>query len=784
MRKLRSFSVLAAAAVFGAVALVAQTLLLRRFLWRFEAAETGVAFFLSSWLLWCGLGAATAASRIGRRIVVRLSRFPWMLIGFSAALYFLQYALIVNLRSWMGVPDYQAFPLPRLAAGCFLVNVPFCFAAGWVIPVICQRLEDAGLTVSRAFAWEAFGAAVGGAGLLALLLAGIAPDPRDDAEWFRYFPEAVDPPARFETGGGTTFYGCHGGSFYALSSGGVNEVIPEGDRAMEITALVLSQRPYAQRVLLLGRVSLAAGLALERVRPDIDVVWCPCDAAYGVRLLPLAVSGGNRIVAAGIPPQRLLEREEPGRFDVVLVAPPPATTLEGAVWRGCEFAQAVRRVTHRTGAALFRLDCEVAALTPERSALLDLTVRAVRQAWPEAGIFVPGAGGWWVAAQVPNLVYDADKAPGRFALLKKEELYPSVAVGRLYDPERVRRLAVQCPALGGEEEPVPPSEMAPQNILGAGLANAVRADWPDTAPGAWFARLRESGGGRILGLLLLALWMLPVCCGRPEGASRRLLAACLAACGALGLAVSLALLYRLQMRFGSLYLLAGTGSCLYFTGLFMGNRTGQLSLRWLGGKHIFVRFAIMGLTFIQAAVVFILLSASERATSASGLVGLCLPAGFVAGGVAPLALAVCGGSRAEDATIFVLADALGAAAAGLFFAALVPLSGVLGAVAVFAALAVGLGVCVAVCGAHARLAAGLALAVAVAVAGGRLRDVIPGGRGVALFRSGGAGSALKALDGESQARTPRGVPRRVDVLRIRAQMREGLLSTNDVLWAQ
>jgi len=781
--RLRSFSILAAATVFGVVAMVAQTLLLRRFLWRFEAAETGVAFFLSSWLLWCGLGAAVAASGFGRRAVALLARYPWPLIGICALLYFVQYALIVNLRSWLGVPDYQAFPLPHLAAGCFLINAPLCFVAGLVMPSLCRGLEDAGVTVSRAFAWEAFGSALGGAGLLALLLAGIAPDPRDAAEWARYFPGATERPGRFETGGGTTLYGRHGGTFYALSSGGVSEVIPEGDRAMDIAALALSQRPYAQRVLLLGRVPLAAALALERLRPDIAVVWTPCDADYGMRLLALAVAEGSRVAAAGLPPQVLLDRAEQGSFDLVLVAPPSATTLEGAVWWMPAFATAVRRVTSRTGVALFHLDCEAAALTAERADLVGLTVQAVRQAWPEAGLFVPGGGGWWVAAQVPNLVYGVDKAPERFAMLKRETEYPSAAVARLYDPERVRRLAERQPALGGHEELAPPADSVPHEVLAAGLAAAVRADWPQSVPGLWLSRLREGGGGRLLGMALLALWMLPVCCGGSAGAERRLLAACLAACGALGLAVSLALMYRLQMRFGSLYLLAGTGSCLYFAGLFLGNRVGQRSLRWLGTSRS-VRFSIAALIFVQAGTAFGLLAASDRVAAAGGVTALLLPAGMVAGAVVPLALAACAGSRAEGAAVFVLADALGAAVAGLFFAALVPLSGLPGAVAIFAALAIGLGVWVAVCGIRARLAAGVALAVALAVVGWRAKALVPGGIGAALSGIAGTEEMRRSGGGELPRRAPRGVPRKVDEQRVRAQMSAGILSTNDARWAQ
>ncbi len=433
-------------AVFGAVAMAAQTVLLRRFLWRFESAETGVALFLACWLFWSGMGAAVAATPFGRRLTGVLSRCVWVPVAACAGLYFVQYALVENLRGWLGIPEYQTFPLAHLALGCLLANAPFCLVAGLVIPSACRRFEKFGIPVSRAFAWEALGAAAGGLGVTALIACGLPPDPRDVTEWFRYFPQAVERPGRFETGGGTTFFGSQGGTFYALSSGGVSEIIPEADRSMEIAALALSQRPYAKDVLLVGQAPLAAGLALEALRPDLAIVWCPCDAPYGVKLLGVARAGGlqTNVRAAGQPPRQFLDNQAEASFDAVLVALPRATSLEGAGWRGPEFAARVRRVTRRTGVALFGLDCEGAALTPERGALLDVTVSGVRQAWPESGAFAPGAGGWWIAAQVTGLAYGAEPAATRFALLKREQ-FPSGAVARLYDPVRARQWAQLLP---------------------------------------------------------------------------------------------------------------------------------------------------------------------------------------------------------------------------------------------------------------------------------------------------------------------------------------------------
>ena len=780
MKRFRTFAVLAAAAAFGAVAMAAQTLLLRRFLWRFESAETGVALFLSCWLLWSGLGAAVASTRLGCRLTGVLSRLglAWLPVAVCAALYFAQYALIENLRSWLGVPEYQTFPLAHLALGCLISNAPFCFAAGWVIPTLCQSLSRLSVPASRAFAWEALGAAAGGAGLLALLVSGVVPDPRDEVEWFRYFPQAVERPGRFMTGGGTTFYGSHEGTFFALSSGGVSEVIPEGDRAMELAVLMLSQRPYVKSVLLAGQVPLAAGLALEALRPDLSVVWCPCDAEYGVKLLAVVgVKTGVR--AAGQSPQRFLARQVNGAFDGVMVMPPPATSLGGAAWRDVSFVREVRRVTLRTGIALFGLDCEGAMLTPEKAALLDAMVRPVRQAWPESGCFAPGAGGWWIAAQVPQLAYGADTAPARFALLKRQELFPTEAVTRLYDSERAQRLIRQCPILGSEGVVLLPDREQTEEVLAAGLADAIRKEYPGSTPGQWLARFKEVDGQRLFGLLLVALWMLPVALGLRSTSSRRLLAAWLAACGALGLAVSLAVLYRLQMRFGSLYLLAGAGSCLYLGGLFCGNRLGEWTVMLWGRRPAFLRTAVLAATALQAVVALGVLSGIDWVASAAGMVSFCFAVGCAAGVAVPFALAAAEDGAAQNAAVFVLADALGAAVAGLFFVVLVPLTGLWGTIVCFAALACGLGLCVTVSGQYARLTAGLALVVVLAALGGRVRDVWPDKQPPAEE---GIASEYNMQEApqkfEHQISPVRGIPRKIDESRIREQMREGLLSTN------
>ncbi|MEI7901678.1 MAG: hypothetical protein WCK89_15605, partial [bacterium] len=258
-----------------------------------------------------------------------------------------------------------------------------------------------------------------------------------------------------------------------------------------------------------------------------------------------------------------------------------------------------------------------------------------------------------------------------------------------------------------------------------------------------------------------------------------------AACGALGLTVSLAILYRLQARFGSLYLLAGVGSCLYLTGLFFGNRLGELLLRLTRDRPRLVRSALFVFTLAQAGVALGLLTGTEHVAGAMGLVSFCWGAGVTAGLAMPTALAACEGNRADGAAVFVLADALGAAVAGLFFVLLVPLTGLWETVACFAGLACGMALCAAMGSRHARLTAGLALAATLAVLGGHVRDAWP--EHLPVARDNGAMEtqtpAMQVTNHSPQAEDKktmqlRGIPRKVKIERVREQMRDGSLSTH------
>jgi hypothetical protein len=431
--------------------------------------------------------------------------------------------------------------------------------------------------------------------------------------------------------------------------------------------------------------------------------------------------------------------------------------------------------------ALFGLGCGEDALTPEKSDLLDVTVRGVRQAWTESGVFAPGAGGWWIAAQVPGLAYAGESAATRFAMLK-QAMFPATAVARLYDPFRAEQWALQIPVLNPDEKVLLPESCRAEEILAYGLADALRRGYPETTPGEWLAWLKGQDRVRLAGLLMVALWMMPVALGGRAHASRRLWAAWLAACGALGLVLSLTVLYRLQMRFGTLYLLAGVGSCLYLTGLFCGNRLAAGVLQFAQERPRLLRGASLVFTLFQAVAALAVLAGCEHATTASGVVIFCWLAGCAAGVAVPVALSACEGSRADGAAVFVLADALGAAVAGLMFVLLVPLAGLWETVACFGTLACGIALCVTLGWGHARLTAGLALVAAMAALGGHLRDAwperLPAAADEGPERVSETPATPPVYSATNKALPLQGIPRKVEAKRLGEQMRAGRLSTN------
>jgi len=770
------------AAAVGFVTLAAQTLLLRRFLWRVEATGTGVGLFLATWLLWVGIGAALARSRRGDRVVEALAARPLPALLLYAPLFLLQAVLIDALRGLLGVSVAVSLPLGALLAGSLLANAPISLATGFLFPAAARRCARRGGSVANAYALETAGAVAAGVLVTALLAAGARLEGGHDADWARCFPGSR-PHGRFVTPAATCLYGTQGGTFYVLSAGGAVETLPEPDRSAEVAALLLSQRPHATNALLLGRAPLAVAVAIREFQPRTRVVWCHDDPVYARRVLALAAQAGHDVAgveAAPAGPQRFLAdgAAMSAPYDLILLWPAPPSTAVGAAMLDTPFLRPVAAVLRPDGIAALPVSGPPGAWSLERRRLAGSILAASREVWPDGGVLAPGAGGWWLVGGRGGALARPEEAAARFARLGVSRL-PAAAVSELYDPLRAQELLDQCrPGLRSG------------SVQRAGLIEALHVEWP-AQPLSRGADWLSAHGGMALPLLVLAvLWLLPAAAGRGERAAGRLAVGWLAAGGFLGLTGLLALMRVLETRCGDLYLLAGLASSLYLGGMFAGNRLAERAGTRVADGGALQRWVTPLLVVVHGALLLALVRLAGGVVHPWPVVLACFAAGVPAGGYVPLAVArlrTCGAPERTWGAAVACGDALGSAPGGLAASlVLLPWMGAAAACGSVALFALGVAVCAAL--PRPRCTAALALLVAAGVvlaAGGPpWRDAAAAGRASppaavstppAAFPAPASPPAANAVVGSEP---PAGRPRSVDLGRLRALQADGRLSTN------
>lgn len=657
--------------LLGFLALALQTLLLRQFLWRMEAAGIGVGLFFAAWLAWIGIGALVAQTRPGVRIVEAMARRCPLALGLYLPLAVLQFFLIAHLRGLVGVPDYLASPVGHMALGTILANAPVSFGTGLLFPAATRWLAARGGSAAMAYALDTAGAVTAGVVVTVLLAVGVRLEGPHTRDWQILFPSGR-PEGAFTTAAATYLYGTQGGTFYTMTAGGIVDVLPEPEQSAGIAALLLSQRPDAAGVILLGHVPLAVALALHEFQPRARIVWCLDDPAYAEALLSLTeIRLGRRtgIAAAGVGPQSWVAGR-PEAFDLALVWPAATATAGGAALLEPAFLKKLAAALNPGGVVALPLGGEPGAWSAEQRRLASAVAANALHVWPAQGMVAPGAGCWWLAANPGGQLADPAAAVARFGKLGVQR-FPAAAVADLYDPMRAGQLmreGLPSSAGGGVVVPVP--------VARHGLAAALHAEWPACPVARWVDWLEAHNGMTILLLALGVLWLVPVAVGGRTAASPRLAMAWLAAGGFLGLAGLLALLQVLEVKFGMLYLLAGLAASLYMGGMFVGNcwadRYGGRRLPdsaalpnggdpWLSGSMLLVAGA-------HGAVLLTLLPIVAHASAPWPVLAACFVAGLPAGCYVPVAVARLRQGRVLERSTgaaVIGGDAFGSAVGGI-----------------------------------------------------------------------------------------------------------------------
>jgi len=154
-----------ALAVIGFTSMIGQVVLMRELVATFYGNELVFGLILAAWLLWVAAGSAG----LGRLAEGRRLGLGTFATGLALAALFLpaQIALTRAIRVLLDITPGALVSFGAMAWSIFLILAPLCLLLGWQFTLgsrLLQRtLAERGGTVGRAYVYEGWGAAIGGA---------------------------------------------------------------------------------------------------------------------------------------------------------------------------------------------------------------------------------------------------------------------------------------------------------------------------------------------------------------------------------------------------------------------------------------------------------------------------------------------------------------------------------------------------------------------------------------------------------------------------------------------
>ena len=470
----------------GVFALVAQSLLFRRFFTVFEGNELGVAWFFTTWLAWVAAGAALG--RIRARWPDRLAaRFELLVLLYPLA-FLLQDALTRHARLLSGVAAYEVFPLARMLPVSLLANAPVSFLTGLFFALACRWAASAGrVPVSAAYVSEAAGSCAGGVAVTLLLWRGAAAESiflgaaallvlacglyhvrgrgarlaavplllaacALAAVWGGARQRAVDrsawarllPPdayrGSFRTPQAAYHYGMRRGQFTVVARESPAASVPNTEHASAVAALHLAQCPDARRFLVVGADGYALCRQLLRLPQTESVTWLAPDPGFPGRLLDvlperLAVED-ERLHVPDQDIRTVLDRSG-AAWDLAILALPDATTLALNRYLTCEFFARLATRLAPGGVVGVRVAGGDNVLGDELVNVGSSAYRTLRTVF--AGVAIkPGDETWLLASDGDGLSASPAVLRDRFRRIPgAAELYPPDGLLSLYLPDRM-----------------------------------------------------------------------------------------------------------------------------------------------------------------------------------------------------------------------------------------------------------------------------------------------------------------------------------------------------------
>jgi len=150
-----------ALAVVGFTSMIGQVVLMRELVATFYGNELVFGLILAAWLLWVAAGSAG----LGRLAQGRKLGPAALTTGLALAALFLpaQIALTRAIRVLLDITPGALVSFGSMAWSILLILAPLCLLLGWQFTLGSRLLAERGGTVGRAYVYEGWGAAIGGA---------------------------------------------------------------------------------------------------------------------------------------------------------------------------------------------------------------------------------------------------------------------------------------------------------------------------------------------------------------------------------------------------------------------------------------------------------------------------------------------------------------------------------------------------------------------------------------------------------------------------------------------
>ncbi|HIE10160.1 MAG TPA: 4Fe-4S binding protein [Kiritimatiellae bacterium] len=491
----------------------------------------------------------------------------------------------------------------------------------------------------------------------------------------RYRGQFTTPQARY-------LYGTYRNQLNVVAWESVVESIPDEEHAAKVTALTLAQCPTARRVLVVGCGSFAICDKFLELPQIQTVTWLHPDPQYTRRLVNVL-----NVLSGFTPDQRLrLPSEDVRRYlekcdeqyDLIIVNLPDPTTLVLNRYFTLEFFRLLRmRLADGGQVAVRTLGGENVMGSELVSLGASILVTFERVLGRSA--LKPGDETWIIGGTPGKLSESADLLVRRYAAIAEaEHIYPPPGLRTLYREDRIR---FQRESYAAAIRMLPADWLVNRDRHPMALLYTLLFALRHTVWTGKITLLLPRLGGPVRagalagsGMLIVFLLRLVFRVRAPRtpggGASRTLLSRRDAAwtvfsTGAAGLAACIILMFLLQARYGSLFLLVGLLSSLFMLGIFLGGALVTYLLDSMTPRRL-----LPAVVLSHAGLLLFIAWSGSRFSFAAFAV-LFLLVGAFGGMYVPVCAAVMQRAGSPDRhTAFVVeaADHLGGAAGGLLVA--------------------------------------------------------------------------------------------------------------------